>query len=132
MPETFSDWLSIATVIGMVLFGGGGVIAWFKLREDSKKGVRQENRSDSDSLNAKAVAIVEMQFNYLVKPLQSELDSVRNKVEQLQMEVASHKARYDLAIAHIRKLYAWFAAHLPGTDKVPPPPPIELAGDIHH
>lgn len=128
MPESLSDWIGVIAAIGMILFGGGGIVAWFKLRDDSKKGVRQENRSDSDSLNAHAVAILEVQFNYLVKPLQGELETVRAKVASLEIEVGTHRTMYRLAIGHIQTLYGWIKRHYP--DQVPPHPPTELAGDL--
>ena len=130
MPNEWSSWISVITAIGLFLFGGGGIIAWFRLRDDSKKGVRQDNRSDSDALNAQAVALVENQFNYLVKPLQDELTRVNVKVVELTAEVKSHRAKYTLAIAHIVALYAWIKHHVPGDEKVPPPPPDILAEDL--
>lgn len=130
MFDSWSEWMGIVSAIGLVLFGGGGVVAWFRLRDDSKKGVRQDNRSDSDALNAQAVALVENQFNYLVKPLQEELDRVGQVVVELKAEVKSHKAKYTLAIAHIVALYAWIKQHVPGDEKVPPPPPDILAEDL--
>lgn len=130
MPENWSDWIGLIGAIGLLLFGGGGVVAWFRLRSDNKKGVRQDNRADSDSLNAQAVALVETQFNYLVKPLKDELEEVRATVETLKKEIKTTKDKYALAIAHIVLLYTWIKQHLPDGEKVPPPPPASLAEDI--
>lgn len=133
MPESISDWVIIIGAIGLFVFGGGGVIAWFRLRDDSRKGVRQENRSDSDALNAQAVALVETQFNYLVKPLQIELQAVRDEVARLNTEVRAHRAMYDLAVTHIRTLYNWIKKHMTAEMELSPPPapPVELLGDLH-
>ena len=131
MFETWewSDWVAVVGAIGLFLFGGGGLVAWLRLRDDSKKGVRQDNRSDSDALNAQAVALVENQFNYLVKPLQDELGRVNVKVKELETEVKTRKAKYTLSIAHFVALYAWIKTHVPG-EKLPPPPPDLLAEDL--
>lgn len=134
MLKDISDWLSVISVVGLILFGGGGLLAWFKYRSDRKQGVRQENRADVDSLNVRAVAMIETQFTYLVKPLQDELNGLRIQVKELDKEVKAHRALYQIAVTHIRALYAWISQHMP-TDTVPkipdvPPPPAELAEDL--
>lgn len=130
MPENWSDWIAFIGSIGILVGGGGGIIAWFRLRDDSKKGVRQENRSDSDSLNAQAVALVETQFNYFIKPLRDELEQVKRTVTELEAQIKTHKDKYAIAIAHIITLYAWIKVHITGTDETPPPPPPALAEDV--
>lgn len=134
MLSEISDWLSVISVVGLILFGGGGLLAWFKYRSDRKQGVRQENRADVDSLNVRAVAMIETQFTYLVKPLKEEIEGLRLNVKDLEKEVKAHRALYQIAVTHIRALYAWISQHMP-TDaihKVPdvPPPPPELAEDL--
>lgn len=132
MPESISDWVGVFAGIGMILFGGGGFLAWRKFNNDKKVGVQQENRADVDSFNARAVAMIETQFNFLVKPLQDELKRVNEKIEGLEKEVKVHKELYRLALDHIRMLYAWIASHLPPDfDKTDvPSPPKELADDL--
>ncbi len=133
MPESISDWIGTIAGIGMILFGGGGFLAWRKFHNDKKVGVQQETRADVDSFNARAVAMIETQFNFLVKPLQEELVRVNTKLELLQKEVQVHKDLYGAALLYIRVLYDWIARHLPKTDleedDVPRPPPT-LADDL--
>lgn len=132
MPNGTSEWLLIVGALGMFLFGGGGVIAWLRQRRDSKDGVRQENRADIDSLNAQAIAIVENQFNFLVKPLMEKVTGLERQVEELKTLAESTRTKYWKAIAHIRTLYAYIANHMPADveqTKVPAPP-LDLADDI--
>ena len=132
MPSGLSDWLTILAAVGIFLTGGGGVVAFLKQRRDAKNGIRQESRADVDSLNARAVAIVESQFIFLVKPLQEKVTGLEQKVELLQTEVEAQKTKYWKAVTHIRNLYAYIAKHMTSElEKTPPPPPpAELAGDI--
>lgn len=132
MPESISDWVGIFAAVGMILFGGGGFLAWRKFLNDKKVGVQQENRADVDSFNARAVAMIETQFNFLVKPLQDELKRVNQKIESLEKDVKLHKELYAAALGHIRLLYDWIARHLPTDfDKTDvPSPPKELADDL--
>lgn len=132
MPNGFSDWLALVAGIGILLTGGGGVVAWMKQRRDAKNGIRQETRADEDSLNARAIAIVESQFTFLVKPLQEKVDELETKVKDLTTEVEAQKTKYWKAITHIRLLYSYIAKHMTNELETtpPPPPPAELAGDI--
>ena len=132
MPNGVSEWILIAGALSMLLFGGGGVVAWMKQRRDAKAGVRQENRADVDSLNAQAIAIVENQFNYLVKPLKEEVDKLKGEVKELRTEAENTRTKYWKAITHIRVLYSWIAKHMPAEVEVTmvPAPPEDLADDI--
>lgn len=132
MPNGVSDWLAIISVASIFLFGGGGVVAWMKQRRDSKNGVRQESRADNDSLNAQAIAIVENQFNYLVKPLTEKVDGLETKIKDLEAQVDKMTSKYWKAISFIRTLYAWIAKHMPSDVETTlvPAPPTELVDDI--
>lgn len=131
MPNGVSDIAVIFTAVGVLLFGGGGVVAWVKQRRDSKNGVRQENRADVDSLNARAIAIVETQVEYLIKPLTEKVKGLETDVAILRTEVQNAKTKYWKAVNHIRNMYAWIAKnHSPDIAATVPPPPAELADDI--
>ena len=132
MPNELTSWTSLVSVLFLAIFGAGGLAAWIKQRSDAKNGVRQENRSDTDSLNARAVALVENQFNYLVKPLQQKVDGLEADVVRLNEEVKTHAARYQMAVKHIKVLYTWIARHMPNElDQTEiPAPPVELAADL--
>lgn len=133
MPENLNEWVGLATAAALILFGGGGIAAWIKQRSDAKQGVRQENRGDTDSLNARAVAMLETQFNYLVKPLQDKVNGLEGDVIRLNEEVKAHAALYKIAVKHIKVLYNWIARHMPADIQEVaevPAPPIELANDI--
>lgn len=132
MPSTVSDWLAFIAAAGIFLFGGGGVIAWVKQRRDSKNGIKQESRADNDSLNAQAIAIVENQFNFLVKPLTEKVERLESQVKELTTEADSQRTKYWKAVTHIRTLYAWIAKHMPAEIEttIVPPPPVDLADDI--
>ena len=132
MPNELTSWTSLISVLFLAIFGAGGLAAWIKQRSDAKNGVRQENRSDTDSLNARAVALVENQFNYLVKPLQQKVDGLEADVARLNEEVKTHAALYQMAVKHIKVLYTWIARHMPNElDQTEiPAPPVELAADL--
>ena len=134
MPSSLADWVGVIAAAAMIFFGGGGIGAFIKQRHDSKNGVRQENRADVDSLNSRTVAILESQFNYLVKPLQDSVAGLRDDVTRLDQQVKMHRALYLSAIEHIRTLYAWIARHIPSdiseTTDVPKPP-SELVEDLN-
>lgn len=127
------DWLGYAAAIVALLFGGGGIAAYFKQRQDTKRGVHQETRADVDSLNARAIAIVESQFTYLVKPLQDKVGLLETNVKSLETELKTHRALYQSAVTHIRTLYTWIARHwptdLPESTEIPRPP-ADLAADV--
>lgn len=134
MPSTLSDWIGVIGAIAVIIFGGGGIGAYLKQRHDARNGVRQENRADVDSLNARTVAILESQFNYLVKPMQDQVSSLRTEVQDLTKEVKIHRALYLTAIEHIKTLYAWIARHIPSDieEKTEiPKPPATLVNDLN-
>lgn len=140
LPTTPAEVVTYITALGMLLLGGGGLTSYLKQRRDSKNGVRQENRADNDSLNVRAVAMLETQFNYLVKPLESRISTLTSEVSLLEAEVKSlekevktHRTLYLLAVDHIRTLYAWIARHIPAEtyeDTEIPKPPQQIVGDL--
>lgn len=135
MPSSLSDWIGVIAAIGMILFGGGGAAAWLKQRHDRKNGIRQENRNDIDSLNARAVAIIETQFNYLIKPLQEKLDTQTAELKRLEADVRQFSNLYQVAVGHIRSLYAWITRHMPADvldNTEIPKPPDSLMGDLEY
>lgn len=119
----------VLTIVVSALFGGGGVVAFLRARDDNKRGVRGDTRADTDSLSARAVAIVESQFTFLVKPLQDKVDGLETKVTHLQEEADKQRAKYWSAITYIRKLYGWIAYTHPNNVDFPQPPE-DLADDI--
>lgn len=129
MPDEPSEWVAWITAIAMLLFGGGGVVAWVKQRQDGKNGVRQETRADTDSLNARAVAIIDTQFTYLIEPLKNELNDLRTEVRTLKSEAKTYQTLYQISVDYIRTLYSWIARHMPPEFEQThiPPPPEELA-----
>ena len=132
MLDEWNEWVALVSAIAVILFGTGGVVAWLRQRQDAKQGVRQENRQDTDSLNARAVAMLETQFNYLVQPLQKKVDDLETDVTRLNEEVKTHAALYKMAVKHIKVLYTWIARHMPNElDQTEiPAPPVELAADL--
>lgn len=131
MPADASDWVAWITALAMLLFGGGGVAAWVKQHRDGKNGVRQETRAETDSLNARAVAIVETQFTFLVEPLRSEVESLRKELKDLKSETKTYQTLYQISVDYIRTLYSWIARHMPPDIEQTqiPAPPDELAGE---
>lgn len=141
MPVTPAEWVAYISAFGMLLLGSGGIASYIKQHRDAKNGVRQENRADNDSLNVRAVAMLETQFNYLVKPLEtrittltSEVSLLEAEVKSLEKEVKAHRTLYLLAVDHIRTLYAWISRHIPsdvyeGTEI--PKPPEQIVGDLN-
>lgn len=141
MPQSPAELVAYITALGMLLLGGGGLSSYIKQRKDIKNGVRQENRADTDSLNVRAVAMLETQFNYLVKPLEiristltSEVSLLEAEVKSLEKEVKAHRTLYLIAVDHIRTLYSWISRHIPtdvyeGTEI--PKPPEQIVGDLN-
>lgn len=128
-----NEWATLVTGIITVAFGGGGIAALVKARSDVRNGVRDSSRQDTDSLNARAIAVVETQFNYLVKPLQDKVNGLESKVETLKVEIEDAKTKYWKAVSHIRTLYTWISRHIPvdlDESTAVPAPPADLAGDI--
>lgn len=122
-------WAVAIPVIAMGVFGGGGLVAYLKNRSDAKRGIHQETRADTDALNARAIAIVESQFQYLVKPLQDKVEGLETKVATLEIEAELQRNKYWGAIRYIRKLYAW-ASTQPVDRGTMPQPSEDLAKDI--
>lgn len=127
------DWIAILTLVSTLLLGGGGVVAIYQARVGAKQGIREGNQKETDSLNARAIAIVETQFTFLVQPLQDKVVTLETRVQGLQTEIDTQRSKYWKAITHIRTLYSWIARHIPTdldeTTQVPAPP-ADLAGDI--
>lgn len=133
MEAEFAGWLPWVASLGTLLLGGGGVAAWYRIRVDKKLGVSTENRADSDSLNAQAVAMIETQFTYLVKPLKEEITSLRDDVKRLKEESRIREALYRIAIRHIEDLYRWIVRHMPidvQESTETPKLPTELSGEV--
>ena len=124
-----NPWAIIIPLLAAGFFGGGGIVAFIRSRDDAKKGIRQESRADIDSLNARAVAIVESQFQYLVKPLQDKVEGLEKRIESLSRDNEVQRNKYWQAIRFIRKLYTWISVHYPDRIDVPQPP-AEISDDV--
>lgn len=130
-----AEWTALVGAVGLLLFGGGGLVAWLRHRSDNRRGVTQERRADVDSLNAHSIAIIENQVKYLVDPLKSEIDQLRKAQAEQKAELKKHqdeskryRERYYLAISVIQDLYDWITEHMPltanGNRLEPPPNPL--------
>lgn len=119
-------------VIGIltILFGAGGVVAFYKARVDSRKGVREDSRADVDSLNARAIAISQAQFDLLVTPLKTEVGELKMEVKTLRDEVEAQKNKYWDAVTYIRAILLWISRHFPDRTDFPQPS-ADLAEDIY-
>lgn len=118
--------LAILTVV----FGGGGVAALIKARADRRKGVREDSRADVDSLNARAIAISQAQFDLLVTPLKNEVGELKTEVRELKTEVDNQKNKYWDAVTYIRSILVWLSRHFPDRTDFPQPS-SSLAEDIY-
>lgn len=121
--------LEIVITVITVLFGAGGIVAFYRARVDSNKGVREDSRADIDSLNARAIAISQAQFDLLVTPLKTEVGELKTEVKTLRGEVEAQKNKYWDAVSYIRAIHLWISRHFPDRTDFPQPS-SELAEDI--
>jgi len=127
------EGVGVADVILGVLtlvFGGGGIAALIKARADKRKGIREDSRADVDSLNARAIAISQAQFDLLVTPLKTEVVELKSEVKNLRAEVDAQKDKYWDAVTYIRAVLLWISRHFPDRTDFPQPS-ANLAEDIY-
>lgn len=125
-------WLGPVITLLMGLAGGGGIVAWFRLRHDKRIGVAQQEVAEDDALSNRWKAIIEAQTKSLLEPMQTRLRDVEGKVTDLEGQLGESKRKYWSAITHIRTLYNWIARHMPDDIEQTqvPAPPVALAEDI--
>lgn len=123
-------WLQPLIVIGSLLLGSGGVVAWRRLTHDKRIGVAQQETAEDDALSNRWKAIIETQTKVLLEPMQEQIGTLKTEVAGLKVEVAESRRKYWGAIGYIRTLHNWIARHLPGSVEQVPPPPAVLAEDI--
>ena len=125
-------WLGTAIAVLTVLFGTGGVVAFYKARHDAAQGVAQHEVVADDSIANRWKAIIEAQTISLLDPMQRRLKEVEGKVSTLETELAGARRKYWVAISHIRTMYAWISRHLPEEVEQTqiPAPPATLVDDI--
>lgn len=125
-------WLGPVITLLMGLAGGGGIVAWFRLRHDKRIGVAQQEVAEDDALAKRWQAIIETQTKVLLEPMKQELADVKAEVREVKGELETSRKKYWSAVTHIRTLYNWIARHMPdGLDHTQvPAPPAALAEDI--
>lgn len=125
-------WVGTAIAVLTILFGTGGVVAFYRARHDAMQGVAQHEVVADDSIANRWKAIIEAQTISLLEPMQKRLREVEGKVGALETELAGARRKYWVAISHIRTMYAWISRHLPEEVEQTqiPAPPATLVDDI--
>lgn len=94
------------------LLGSGGLVAWFKLRSDSRAGVASHELAEDQAISQNWQRIIEIQTEALIQPLQNRLQSIEAEFGQLKMELEASRRKYWSAISYIRQLLLWFNRHM--------------------
>lgn len=80
------DWESIRN-IAVTIFGlgagGGGVVAWYKAHQDSKKGIRESDLAETVADTNYLERVIQLQTEALFTPLQNEVLGLRKDVREL-------------------------------------------------
>lgn len=89
------DWLNYAYPAVGVVLGGGGIAAFYKARQDARKGLRETELAEDVELANQWRAIIETQTKSLLDPLtdqvahlQASETTLRVQVRELRDEVA--------------------------------------------
>jgi len=125
-------WVTPVIAILTMVFGGGGIAAWVKVRYDKRLGVAQQETAEHDSLASRWRAIIETQTKALLEPMTLRIGTLEGKVSTLESELAASRRKYWIAISHVRTLYAWISRHMPEDVEQTqvPAPPATLVDDI--
>ncbi|QGJ92709.1 hypothetical protein QDA04_gp39 [Microbacterium phage Megan] len=125
-------WLQPLILIGTLLLGSGGVVAWRRLTHDKKIGVAQQETAEDDALSNRWKAIIEAQTKVLLEPMTARIGTLEGKVSTLEADLEASRRKYWSAVTYIRSLLTWIARHMPAdieTTSVPQAP-ATLAEDI--
>lgn len=125
-------WLQPLILIGTLLLGSGGVVAWRRLTHDKKIGVAQQETAEDDALSNRWKAIIEAQTKVLLEPMTSRIATLETKVGTLEADLEASRRKYWSAVTYIRQLLTWISRHLPPdieTTQVPQAP-ATLVEDI--
>jgi hypothetical protein len=123
-PDTGIPWLAPTIAILTIMLGSGGFVAWRRLAHDKKIGVAQQEAAEDDALSNRWAAIIEAQTQSLLEPMARRLNTLEEKVRNLETELEASRRKYWSAIAYIRQLLMWIGRHLPdaGETQVPQAP----------
>ena len=114
------------------LLGSGGLVAWFKLRSDSRAGVASHELAEDQAISQNWQRIIEVQTEALIQPLQNRLQSIEVEFRELKAELEASRRKYWSAISYIRQLLLWFNRHMADDleHTALPDPPKVLVEDL--
>lgn len=118
------NWLDLGYGFVALLLGGGGLVAWYKARQEAKQGIKQVEISEDVAISDQWRTIIETQTKSIVDPLvaqvarlQGDVTLLQQKVESLQQEKGELVRRADAYEDYIEVL----VRHI--RDELPPPEP---------
>lgn len=112
-------------MVGIVAGSGAiGSVATKVLDRSVTRATANRTEAEETKLDADAAQVIAQTAVSLVAPLQTQVDSLRERVMVLEAENNSTKSRLQVAIDHIYELHAWINTHLP--QRRPPQPPQAL------
>lgn len=118
---------SIIVASIVALSSGGGLVAFYRARQDKKKGVREADA-------AEATSAIDG-FRALVTDLRSEVDRLKKdraldseRIDQIEKQISVERDLRWSAIQYVRILLAWVTQHVP--EEQPPAVPHDLADHV--
>lgn len=139
-----STLFSYITNFLITLFTSGSLVGFLTWWNQRKRGIRQDDRDDNDSFSRRTQDLLKTQIEYLVKPLQEEIERqkktseeqgqelkhVKAELKSVQTQVDQTRTQYWQAIGYIRQLLNWHRTHVPKDVPTPPDIPEALIKDI--
>lgn len=129
------DLASTGALLGSgaaILVAVAGVL---RNRDDHKRGVRVEDRSDVAALQARYQQILDDMDDHSIKILKERVDSlteeishVRQNLTMVEGQLSTLKHLYSVALEYITTLLHWSKERVP---EDPPGPPMSISDDLN-
>lgn len=114
--------------IGVVL---GAIFAYLGVRFSARqtaKAAEEAAAVDSRQVNVEEWRAILSELRAEITRLKSDGKEDRRRIEALERDASSWKARYHAVLLYLRDVLAWARDQLPGSS--PPAPPLELENEL--
>lgn len=128
IPRRFKrvePWLTWVAAALSVIVGSGGLVAWYKARQDSKLGLKKAELEEDTYLAEQWRSLIETQSKALIDPLTNRVAALTAEMTVLQEKVSAlEKERKDWTIRE-GLLWDWADMLVLHIDRELPPPAPE-------
>lgn len=139
MSDTTQIIIAVISTLGTILAGAG--IHFVQARKSRSVGVKSEDvQSQPPSMTPDPLDALRSVIEGLSDEIQrlredqvedrEQIRQTRADLKATREEISVERTLRQSAIEYIKRLHAWIAAHMPGTD--PPAVPHDLAPHVHY